>query len=82
VDVLALVLCEGLRLASLGVILGTAAALPVFHSLRALLFDVSPVDPSTLAVTMIVLMGSALLATYAPARRAARVDPVVALRAE
>jgi putative ABC transport system permease protein len=65
-----------------GVITGLAAALAASRLLRSLLFQVSPIDPLTLAGVCMLVMAVATLASYVPARRAARIDPVEALRAE
>src|SRR5262249_39390702 len=66
----------------IGVVGGLACALAVSRLLRSLLFDVSPIDPLTLAVVCALLLAVVTLAGYLPARRAARIDPVEALRAE
>jgi predicted permease len=76
------VLRDAMRLAGLGIAIGLAAALPATRLMAALLFELTPTDPITLGTVVIVLFGVALLASYLPARRATRVDPVVALRAE
>ena len=81
-DVLGLVLGQGIRLASAGVVLGLIGALAITRAIATLLFDVSPRDPVTLAAPSIVLTAVALLACYVPARRATRVDPIRALRYE
>jgi putative ABC transport system permease protein len=73
---------HGLTLAAIGVACGIAAAVPLTRLMRALLFEVSPVDPATYAAVCVVLVLAAALAAYLPARRATRVDPVEALRAE
>ncbi len=65
-----------------GVIAGLAGALATSRVLRSLLFDVSPTDPLTLAGVCVLLVAVATLAGYLPARRAARIDPVEALRGE
>jgi putative ABC transport system permease protein len=80
--VLALVLRNGLKLAGAGIVLGLIGAMALTHLLRSLLFGVGPTDPFTLAVVPLVLVSVALLACWLPARRAARVDPMVALRTE
>jgi ABC-type antimicrobial peptide transport system permease subunit len=80
-DVRRLFLHRGLLLISAGIILGIVVALSLTRVMNALLFGVSPVDPATYAAVSIGLAGVAVLATWLPARRASRVDPVVALRA-
>jgi predicted permease len=82
-DVLRMVLGQGLRMAAAGIAIGIAAALVLarlLSSFSQLLFGVRSNDPPTLAVVSLVLIGAALLACYVPARRAARVDPLIALR--
>ena len=69
-------------LAGLGIGLGVAGALWVTRWMRPLLFGVPAHDPLTFAVVVVILAGTALLASWLPARRATRVDPMVALRAE
>jgi predicted permease len=80
--VMALVLGEGLRLAALGVVLGLATALAVTRFVAHMLFGVPPTDPWTLAGAAALLIAIAALACFIPARRAAKVDPMSALRAE
>jgi ABC-type lipoprotein release transport system permease subunit len=77
-----LVLDQGARLAALGMVLGMATALAVGRFLRSLLFEVSVVDPRTLVAVPVLLAAMALLACWIPARRAVRMDPVAAIRAE
>lgn len=81
-DVLRLVLGEGARMALLGVGIGLAAALGLTRLMSGMLFGVSAHDPLTFAAVCGLLVLVALLATYVPARRAARIDPVIALRQE
>ena len=73
---------HGLVLSAIGVICGVAAAVPLTGLMQALLYGVSPIDPGTYASVCLVLILAASLAAYVPARRATRVDPVDALRAE
>ena len=73
---------HGLRLTATGIVLGIGVALVLTRVMSAFLFGVGPMDPITYAAVSAVLAGMALVATYLPARRASRVDPVVALRAE
>jgi putative ABC transport system permease protein len=73
---------HGLWLTATGIALGIGLALVLTRVISALLFDVSPMDPTTYVAVSGVLAGVSLLATYVPARRASRVDPVVALRAD
>jgi predicted permease len=77
-----LVLGEALRLTGLGVIIGLVGAALTTHLVRSLLFEVHPLDPVTLAGTALMLMAAAVLASFAPLRRATRVDPVALLRSE
>lgn len=78
--VLALVLGHGMRLAAAGLAIGVAAALSVTHFVSGFLYGVSPADPITFVATVAILATVTLAATWFPARRASRVDPMVALR--
>jgi predicted permease len=81
-DVLGLVLRQGMLVVAIGLGLGLAGALALTNGLSRLLFDVGTSDPVTYAGTAVVLVAVALVACYIPARRASRVDPMVALRYE
>ncbi len=81
-EIVGLVLRQGMRLAAIGMAAGLIAALALTRFLAGLLFGVRPADPATLAAVALLLGGIALLACYIPARRAAAVDAVVALRCE
>jgi ABC-type antimicrobial peptide transport system permease subunit len=81
-SILRMVLGQGLWLALIGVALGIAGALGVTRVLSSMLFGVKPTDPWTFAGVSLGLLAVALLASYIPARRAMRVDPMVALRYE
>ncbi len=79
-DVRRLVLGEGLRLAAAGTVAGLAGGFGVARVIATFLFDTAPADPLTFLATPLVLGATALAASYIPARRAMRVDPMVALR--
>ncbi|HEY4219365.1 MAG TPA: ABC transporter permease [Gemmatimonadaceae bacterium] len=79
-QVAALVLGESMRLAVAGVIIGLIAALLAMRLVRSLLFEVSPADPLVLAATSVTLLVIAAVASLAPTRRAAKIDPVEAMR--
>jgi putative ABC transport system permease protein len=81
-DVLKLVLRHGMTLTLIGVSLGVIASLAVTRVLSSLLYGIRPTDPATFVAVPLLLMAVALLASYIPARRATKVDPMVALRYE
>jgi len=81
-DVVRLLMRESLRRVAVGVGLGLLAALGVTRALSAMLFEVAPRDAVTFAATALLLVAVALVATWVPARRATKVDPMVALRYE
>jgi putative ABC transport system permease protein len=81
-DVMKLILAQGTKLALAGLFIGVAGALAVTRSMTALLFEVKPVDPVIFSGVAIFLILVALAACYIPARRATKIDPIVALRYE
>jgi ABC-type antimicrobial peptide transport system permease subunit len=80
--ILALVLSQGLRLSLMGVVVGLGLAAAGTRALRTLLFEVQPTDPLTLAAASAVVVAVTLIASYAPAYRASRLNPLAALRHE
>src|SRR5262249_60858038 len=80
--VIRLVLGERLWLVSAGVAIGLGAALAAMRFVTGLLFGLTPTDPLTIAVAVFVMLMTALLAALVPARRATKVDPLIALRCE
>jgi predicted permease len=81
-DVLKMILGQGLRTILVGVAIGITGSLALTRTVESLLFDVTATDPLTFGGVTLLLMGAALLACYIPARRATKVDPMVALRYE
>jgi putative ABC transport system permease protein len=81
-DVIKLVVGRGMALVLIGVMIGLAGALALTRLMTSLLYGVSATDPMTFGVVSVLLVADALLASYIPARRATRVDPMVALRCE
>jgi ABC-type antimicrobial peptide transport system permease subunit len=79
-DILVMVIAGAMRLAALGLGAGLVLALLLSRALTALLYGTRGTDPATLAGAVVVLAGVAMLAAYLPARRAARIEPVQALR--
>jgi putative ABC transport system permease protein len=80
VDVSRMVMRRGLMLTSAGAVAGIVASLGLTQFVKSQLFGIQPTDPATMSLALVVMMGVAGAAAYLPARRAARVDPIVALR--
>jgi len=74
------VVSEGVWLATTGIVLGVFASLALTRALASLLFGVGKIDPVAIAAAPVVLLAAALFGCYVPARRAAKVDPVIAMR--
>jgi ABC-type antimicrobial peptide transport system permease subunit len=81
-NVIAMIVRQGLRLSSAGILIGLVLAIATTRALRGVLFGVRPGDPLTLAAVALLLAIVALAAVYEPARRAASIDPIEALRAD
>jgi putative ABC transport system permease protein len=81
-DVLTMVLGQGMRTILIGLVIGLAASLALTRMIGSLLFGVTATDPVTFVAVVLLLIATALAACYIPARRAAKVDPMVALRYE
>ncbi len=81
-EVRRMVVLQGMRPALVGLVLGLAAALGLSRFLASMLFEINATDPATFIVASVVLFGVAVMACWLPARRAARVDPMEALRSE
>jgi ABC-type antimicrobial peptide transport system permease subunit len=81
-DVIRMVLRQSLVMTAAGIVLGLAGAAAVTQYLEAMLFGLTPLDPSTFIAVSVIFALVATLASYMPARRASHADPLVALRAE
>ena len=81
-DVLRLVVRQGMTLVVMGTVIGVITALAMSRVMQSLLYGVTATDPVTLAAVAVILALVALVACYLPAKRAAKVDPMVALRTE
>jgi putative ABC transport system permease protein len=81
-DVFSLIVADGFRLAAIGIAIGIAVSLLVAPALSTLLFNIKPIDPMTFGLVVAIILGVGACASIIPARRATRVDPLTALRAE
>jgi putative ABC transport system permease protein len=81
-DVLKLIVSQGMSLTAAGIAIGIGGAIGLTRLMKSLLFEVKPTDPTTIAVIALLLGAVALLACWIPARRATKVDPMIALRYE
>jgi ABC-type antimicrobial peptide transport system permease subunit len=81
-EVIGLVIKQGLKLVCVGALIGLSAALAAMRVVKSLLYEVAPTDPATFVGVTLLLAVVALLACWLPARRAAKIDPMVALRYE
>jgi putative ABC transport system permease protein len=81
-DILRLILWDGMKLIAIGVLVGLFGALSLSRFLRSMVFGVRPTDPLTFVAVAVLLALVALVACYLPARRALRIDPMIALREE
>ena len=81
-DVVGMTMKQGLKLVGVGLLIGLASAFLLTRVMASLLFGISPTDPATFASICVVLLGVAALASYIPALRATKVDPIVALQAQ
>ena len=81
-DVLTMIIGQGLRTILTGVAIGVTGSLALTRTVESLLFGVTATDPLTFGSVTLLLVGAGLLACYIPARRATRVDPMIALRHE
>jgi len=81
-EIVRMILRQGMGLAIGGIVLGVLGAFTLTHAVKALLFGVTPTDPVTFVGVAAVLSAAALVACYIPARRAAQIDPLRALRIE
>ena len=81
-DVLRLVMRRGMLPIATGLVIGIAAAVALSHLIAGLLYGITPTDPATLLTVTMFLTAIAVMAIYLPARRATRIDPLIALRAE
>jgi putative ABC transport system permease protein len=81
-DVVRLIVGEGLGMAGIGLAIGLAGAWALTGTLKTMLYEVRPLDPGVIATTMAAVVAVTVLASYVPARRALRIDPMTALRAE
>lgn len=81
-DVMRLVVGQGVLLLGIGVVVGILGTLALTRALASFLYGIRPTDPTTFACVVVILVGVALVASYIPARRATKVDPMIALRYE